>query len=528
MATAELPDLLEVAESNLRRRCATKHDLRVAWGRRFGIWLPRVAVCPGHIAPLDAVWQAYSGQDRSVIWLANRGGGKTLNLGYREAMECDLLGIEVGHVSATLAQADRMQGYASHYVAQRPHALAGPRGEVKQKIRFGSGGKLEILAGTMSGVNGPHPIKASLDEIDLMPAPVIQQAHSMPQSRGEYLAAMRLASTRKFAAGNMQKAIDGGRWPVRAWCLFETMARCTEATCSRCERAVSHDRTGKPHTFAAVCGGKARRSDGWIRLDDALQAFGVLLDLETFRAEWLCEKPESVGQYYQHFSWQVHCINEADTEWRPEHGRGILVGLDFGVSDPNAAVIGIAAGTRTRPWGKIVWVDSLIDGDGDTIAQTWPRIWRLVQSYRERLPREYQGADHIEWWGDPDGRSRQHGAASPLLQIRNLSAGSVRVRTSKKLNRFEPRHDAVENRLRVRSDGEPQCYVLLATKGARDLATDLQALRRPLDRDGQPTGEGFVHDQHSHRCTALEFATVGLDTIVLRGQGDLEDAEVKA
>ena len=42
-----------------------------------GFHVARVAVCPDHVAPLDALWEVYSGLVRTVMWIAVRGGGKT-------------------------------------------------------------------------------------------------------------------------------------------------------------------------------------------------------------------------------------------------------------------------------------------------------------------------------------------------------------------------------------------------------------------------------------------------------------------
>lgn len=519
----------EVAEAALRAGYGSAKDLRLSWARRYGIRIPRRAVCPGHSAPMDAIWRAYSGQDRKAIWLANRGGGKTNGLGYLEAAECEHRGVSVSHVAATLDQGSRMQTYASRYVQSYPDILAPGNSDIKQKIRFRNGAQLEILPATIKGTNGPHTPKVSLDEADLIAWPVIQQAFSIPLGTEQDPAAFRIVSTRKYATGSMQKLIETAAerdFAVHTWCLWETIAPCQRDSCGECARKASHDRLGARHTFAEACDGKARRSDGYIALQDAWDAF-TSLDWETFDAEWLCNRPESIGQYYQHFQRPIHCVTAEQTDWRPEHGRGILVGIDYGVADPNAMIVGIAAGPESDPWARLVLVDSLEDGDGDTIAITWPRMWAMVESYRKRFV-DRRARERVEWWGDPEGRNRQHGAMPPVRQIRDLSGCKVRVRSSKRLVSFEARHSAVENRLRLRSDGEPTLYLLSETKGACDLARSMESLRRKLDRDGQPTGEGFVHDENSHKCSALEFALVGLDTIVRRGRGDLEDGEVRA
>ena len=509
-AAAQLSDLswLGISEASLRAGTAGPNQLWYALAHRYGVRLPRKAVCPGHVAPMDAFWRSWTGEDRAVIWMANRGGGKTNGLAFLESLEAECKGIGIGHVAATLDQGSRMQTYASQYFGQKPGIV---QGDIKQKVRLRNGGLIEILPATMAGVNGPHPVKVSLDECDLMKWPVIQQAMSMPLSVGDNLSALRIASTRKFAAGPMQRMIDSGNFRVAIWCIFETMQACTEASCKRCERLISHDRLGRPHTFAEVCGGKMRESRGFMPWQDIIDKF-VGMFHATWVSQWECKRPEQIGAYYAHYQPEVHNLTDVIADWRPSMGRGLVLGLDFGVADPNALAVGVLAGPTSDPWKTIVWCDSFEDGDGDTIVESWPKIAAMVEQYRQGL--EPRWRDNVHWFGDPAGRARQNvkGGHSAIKQIKN-SCG-VRVRTSPRFNSYQRRHDAVENRLRVRSDGEPRVYFRVETPGGKRLARCIEALRRPLGRDGQPVGEEFVHDEHSHLATAVEFATVGGDYVL--------------
>jgi hypothetical protein len=51
---------------------------------KTGFHFGRVAVCPGHIAPLSAFWRLFSQRYRHVFIRANRAGGKTRGLAYLE------------------------------------------------------------------------------------------------------------------------------------------------------------------------------------------------------------------------------------------------------------------------------------------------------------------------------------------------------------------------------------------------------------------------------------------------------------
>jgi len=73
--------------------------------------------------------------------------------------------------------------------------------------------------------NSPHPHLLAVDEVELLPWPVLQQAFSMPMSGGGHQAITVLTSTRKERFGTMQRLLDkvendpGFPYRLYTWCV---------------------------------------------------------------------------------------------------------------------------------------------------------------------------------------------------------------------------------------------------------------------------------------------------------------------
>ena len=275
------------AKAWIKRGHATRERLYWHWRDNHGISIPHVAVCPGHQAPLDFAVAAYMEPHNSVT-LANRGGGKTQILGLLEGTELELKHAEIGHVAATLGQADKLRSYVRKYIDTLiPEIVIG---DAARQVRLTTGGALEILAATLKGVNAPHPRYVSIDEFDEIDEVVWLQALSMAMGTdADPQTATRVLSTWKFPIGLMTDMLEHHEergFRVWRWCVFETLQQCTRESCSQCEEAVCYDRLGKPHTWASVCDGKARKSRGYMLLDDVVAKFRAMSGhFETFQSE---------------------------------------------------------------------------------------------------------------------------------------------------------------------------------------------------------------------------------------------------
>ena len=80
------PTLREAELGSRRARDGTDGDV-LAWiEATFGVRIPAVACCPGHVAPAQAFCDALRARDQVALWIASRGfGGKTFLLALRAA-----------------------------------------------------------------------------------------------------------------------------------------------------------------------------------------------------------------------------------------------------------------------------------------------------------------------------------------------------------------------------------------------------------------------------------------------------------
>jgi hypothetical protein len=484
----------------------TDHELDCVlhrWIRiRFGWDIPRVAVCPHHVAPFRLVSDLFFERASHVVAFASRFSGKTLDVGILFAALLELIcGIEIAHVGAQIFQSAKCFEYVDEMIGDTPMSGRSKPMSGKGKFHLANGSKISILTASAAGCQAEHPQLAGFDEIRHSSSAVLEEWKNMAGSSEDRQGQSIITSSRANVGDLMDVVLeraDAEHRKVYAWCVWEVAERCDRRSCAECERYVSYDRMGKPHTFAEVCGGKMRESRGFMPWRDIVDRF-VGLVYSSWIAQQECLRPEQVGAYYSHFQREIHCIGADSTKWRPNN-RGCIVALDFGVADPNAMAIGQPAGPPSDPWRTVVWVDSFEDGDGDTIIESWPAMAKLAAQYGPIL----------ECWGDPAGKARQQikGGHSAIRQLKNTYG--IHCRTSPRFNSYIRRHDAVENRLRRRSDGEPAYYFWTDTPGGKRLARCIEALRRPTNKDGVPIGEEFYHDEHSHLCTCVEFGTVGL------------------
>jgi hypothetical protein len=440
---------------------------------------------------------------------ANRGGGKTNVLGILESTEAEFKGAELGHVAATLSQSDKLRDYTRSYFGARNHLVVG---DASRNIRLSNGGRLDILTGTEKGVNAPHPQLCSFDEIDLSSWPVWMQALSMPYPKGDQPAAMRVISTWKYPVGVMARLLEQSAemgFRVWRWCVFETLQQCRKADCADCHDVLSHDKQGQPHSWGDVCGGRARRSRGYMPVDHIIGLFKAI-DWETFQSEHLCLKPESQGQYYAHYRPEIHeILPDNAANWAPDPKYGHLLWVDPGVNDPNAIIV-----VQPVPDGQggadLVIVDSMQDGEGDTLIQTWPRVEQMCKPYGRRL-----GCS-----GDPYGMNMQNtrSGSSVFVELEELFGVSV-MPCPKQFMSYEQRHKAISDRLRVKADGYPSLRVWTGTPGGREFSRSMQGVRRQM-QNGIPYGEDPDLKGESgmcfHRTSAAEFGVIIYDVLKVR------------
>lgn len=318
--------------------------------------MPRNAVTEGHKTPFDLIADLYFQRTYAAFGLASRGGSKTfaaavvhvLNGKYKK----DFDAITVG---AIMAQSNRAYEHFTKLMRRFDGAV---KSSTITRTRFLLGGILEIVAGTISAVNGPHVQLMHLDEIELMDPQVLQEALQIPVAKklddgSYYQPQVVITSTRKRPGGPVQKILDGiedsiskGEQPqydLYKWNVYDVSQRVPNCRIAnpdlpedqkcQCHKVVSGKwDDGSPRRFDQACGGKLGRSEGWITLEDNHNTFRTS-NRDIWEAQQECKKPSKEGLVYPLFNKELHGVRGYEP-W-PEFGP-IYTGIDVGSTNPNA------------------------------------------------------------------------------------------------------------------------------------------------------------------------------------------------
>lgn len=280
-------------------------------------------------------------RESNAILLANRNGGKTFAVALIAALDSVFKpGCETASVAAILSQTQK--GYR-HFLGfiKNPKVWPYIDRTIQSATTFTNGSRVDILTGTISGVNSPHPNKANADEVELMKWDVIQEFMSMAKSDPEkgILARNILTSTRKYIYGSMQRildAIDEGQMPgfkKYTWNIFGVLEEFSLKDIEKYKELEKTESNGSKVSFYDLLKQYAGKTDGFYSIHDAAQKFSTMT-LETWHTQWTNEKPSREGLIYFMFDEERHC---AKTTWRKWNDH--LVGQDFGTSNPNVALL---------------------------------------------------------------------------------------------------------------------------------------------------------------------------------------------
>lgn len=317
-----------------------KHKLHLWIQATTGYHIPQVAICANHCAPFDFVADAIFGSFRQAIAYANRSGGKTQNVALIEAIETYRhAGLEAANVGAIQQQADRCYGYIKEVNGYNPFSSnSDPRKLTATKGTFENGSVLQILAGTPTAVNGPHPQLNVLDEVELMAYAVYQEALSMAQSKGDVPARTIITSTVKYAVGLMIRTINEFKeqgLPVYSWCCWEVMRPLPVDDPELMQKI--HD------TFGDELPQGMEAADGYYHWEDLI-AKKKTLDSEVWSVQWVCNQPERSGLVFPQFSLEENVIGQQNpnpkyqTEYEVNPWKPIYIFEDFGFGPENPNV----------------------------------------------------------------------------------------------------------------------------------------------------------------------------------------------
>ena len=323
----------------------------------LGVTFPRTPVCEGHSTPFKFIADLYFERSLSAVGLANRSGSKTFGVAVLHLLNSLYKPeIESASVGAIMAQSNRAYDHFRNLFSKKGSELV-VRSTITKTV-FKTGAKLEILPGTVSAVNGPHPQVVHIDELELMDPTTFQESRQMSagkkNSTGRFYRAQDIiTSTRKRVGGPMQKLIDqindaklnntDPPYDLFVWCIFDCAERVENCICANpelpleegcgCERVVSGKwDDGSPRSLKDCCKGKLAKSNGWINLDNIKNTFSKSTR-DIWEAQQECIKPSKKGLVFPGFSIERHGIRD----YLPDPDNGpIYEGIDFGGTNAHA------------------------------------------------------------------------------------------------------------------------------------------------------------------------------------------------
>lgn len=335
----------------------------------LGMNIPRVPVCPGHQTPFQFISDIYFERVGAAIAMANRGGSKTMSAAIIHFLN-SLFKPTCESISVGAIEAQAYRAYENLYKLIKLHGkvdVAKEHPEIQVSIQretvFKNGSRVFVVPGTVSAVNGPHPQKVHLDEVELMEPDVFAEAKFMSQGKTiqlqdgtpkEIKSQDFLTSTRKRAHGLMQSILDdiqnaknnGYKPPYElyTWCyreIAQNQPNCRAAypelpekdkcICDKVVKGTWDD--GAPRRFSDVCRGSLAKSQGFLSLEDIHKNF-MESSKESWEAQQECSKPEVGGLVFPTFTRERYGIKWFEP--LPEQGP-IYMGVDFGGTNPHAA-----------------------------------------------------------------------------------------------------------------------------------------------------------------------------------------------
>lgn len=463
-------------------RPATAHELNDWFDRVLGVRLGEVAVCPGHSAPIDFVFDLFAHRVDEALVLASRTAGKTLGLallhvanGYWKA------GHTTTHFGSVENQARRAYAHFKRLLESAEVKPWAPDPGTRHTDWL-NGSSIEILPGTENQTQGPHTHLVSWDELESGERQPYENARGIPEADPEgHVGQFVTTSTRQKAGGLMQQALDaaperGAR--IYTFCVWETIRG--EAIPAACDHSPA-DHVNRDDEEAYYCpqplaryavGIPTERADGWRPLRDVMATYRRMAR-DTFETQVLNLRPDAGALILP--NWSESNVS-VDAEYVPGLRDDVLLAYDVGYNDPTYLGLMQIRGGRAflfdevsgqhqveRHWIReaVRRVTLLPDYVGPSY-EDWEEIWMGRRPFPRPWPRPWLHAT-----GDPAaGHMREelsaHGIGySPATTVRHELVVGLQVLRS-----------AVATDGAIRLWVHPRCSLFIAAAGkyeAREL-----------------------------------------------------------
>jgi hypothetical protein len=471
-------------------------DLLWEWiAFNLGVQIPRKQICPDHNAPFDFVADYIFNEFRNAVVLANRSGGKTIDFAILDTIMSYFLPAEIATVGAIQAQAQRCYEYFQNFSDRFPFAHHKKEKSMK-RTTLDNGAKVEIVTGTVSGVNSPHPQLLFLDEIDLMLWFILQQAFSMPQSKNGIESKIVITSTRKFPSGVMQRAIDEAKHDedtkLYQWCIWEVIEKLPTDP-KKLKKILDE--------FKGQLPDRIEEADGYYSWDDAITKHRKL-DPEVWDAEWLCRRPGLEGVIYG----SVYSEEENMIDWTPTDNKQGYIYLfeDFGNVEKHPNVVLFAFVPTT--FDRVIIFDELYLVGYDT-EEIWQAIESKLATYGMSI------AENVRGW-IPD----YHGITEIADRRRR---GAPMMEKHKEGARYEVNNGIkmVKNLLRTGR--------IMFTRNCHQLHLEMMGYKRKKNLDG--TYSTIPIKDNDHGPDALRYGIILLyDLLIAHIHASMEEEKAPA
>jgi hypothetical protein len=461
----------EIYTSVRRRAPGTRGDIKSYAKVYLGVDIPDKRICEGHNSPMEYLYHSFfsdfsvrrEGNTDAIVW-ANRGGGKTELAAIATLLDCVFKPrCQVRILSGSGEQAGRMYEYLTGFLRKGfEEFLAGP--VRKSKCRFANGSAVEVLTQSERSVRGQHIQKLRCDEVELFDEEVFAAAKFTTQSTAGATAAMEMISTMHRPYGLMQKIVTSAAefgTPVFKWCLWEVIEKCTDRNCSQCP-------------LWSDCEGKAKGSEGYLKIDDCITAMRRA-SRSGWEAEMLCKRPSRENVVFDEFEPSEH-IGEVDYD----PNLPLYRTLDFGFVNPFVCL----------------WVQ--VDENGFVrIIDEYVRSRATIDVHAEEIKRRTAGGEGsvTATFCDPAGKSSNEITGTSVLRELRAMGISTRFRWSGILEGIE----LIRRSLRA-GDGKKS---LVISPRCQRLIEAMQCYRYP---EGGKKGELPLKDGvYDHPIDALRY-----------------------
>ena len=309
---------------SLTRPPVNKEELWWSLKALWGVELPRVKVCEGHVAPFDAFADAYFGNGSNwALWYGSRGTGKSYMLALLALHKAALLEINVTLLGGSMAQSQNVHEHVENLLLY-PNA---PRQAVSQMIQteilFSGGNWIRPLPASQKTVRGPHPQMTLLDEIDEMELKIYEaamgQAMAKPNVRGVVVPEMVVASsTWQNPIGTFSTILNRAQvagLPVYTWCWREQLQPhgwMDPDFMERKRKSVPAEMFRVEYDLGEPAGGS--RAFDLEKLQLAFKNLDVADERHSGNDdEWIFERPDALGTY------------AAGADWAKENDKTVIV-----------------------------------------------------------------------------------------------------------------------------------------------------------------------------------------------------------